>query len=611
MYRKIEIKSQDHRLKMTCSSVIESGSQPRISNEDTSSTRSRSSALSFTSVFDVLANPIVDLNLPIITSIVHETQKKTTILRHNLRNMVCSGQGIRWTCIVGLVAAWILSAVAITFGVLLILRGRPPLPTFLSGMWMTMGFLDIPFPPSQSGLYIRGHMAYSLFYGATITIPFLLNLGITALLDCLNCIQATTLRWALLEKSPPHFNSNPRFFVSSTHPPSHWITNIVSVAGNSMSYGAISLLSSQIYLLGVCDPTGYNVVTTNIKGPRYGLDFNGWALLLLGISVLVNACISTWTLLYDPRLVKSWNTDPIVNAIIIAGDFESVSSNSCRHSAFGEEKFRSHRCLQFISKVVRRDRGSSAIPLQGHVLSGNGNGSRQMGNLDVNRQQSAITMVRHLRFSRILLWTIAVLIVVWLVVTAIFAVRTGATTPNSVYQQTNRSDFSAFWKAYGLVYILYYNPNGSRRDWLGVVIQTSVQSMLTLGLHAADNIVNVAKDELRWRELGSTAGARINQSWLEGVIASRPTILLTVLKAVIQWTFGYAFTVNLAIWMALLPILVLAVSSLVLAAFGEWIVRWRPQGPQLATYGNLSLMARLIIEGKLVQEGEKLYWEKP
>jgi hypothetical protein len=198
----------------------------------------------------------------------------------------------------------------------------------------------------------------------------------------------------------------------------------------------------------------------------------------------------------------------------------------------------------------------------------------------------------------------------WCVVVAISAVRTGATTTDSVYQQVGRSDFSAYWRAYGLVYLQYYNPHGNRRDWLGVVIQASAQSLLTLGLHSADNIVNVAKDELRWRELSSNAGARINQSWLKVFTSSWPTVVLTALKAGIQWLFGYAFTVNLAVWMALLPILVLTVSLLLLAALGECIVRWRPRGPQPAAYGNLSLMARFITEGELVKEGEKLYWKK-
>lgn len=505
----------------------------------------------------------MDLSLPALESISSKDEEKAPPPHEVLGDIVDNGQVTFRICISGLAVSWVVSVIALVLGPVLIKRYHPPVPNFLSGTWMTMGFLNIPFPKTQSDHYIDSHIAYSLPHSTTIAISFLLNLALTALLDALNCIHATALRWIPLEKDPPHFNSNSRFFVSSRHAPCHWTINIISAASYSLSYAAISLLTTQIYLLGLCDPTGYQVVTTDVNGPRYGLDFSGWALLLVGLSVLINACISTWTLFYSRRLIRSWNPDPIVNAIIFATDSKLLFDNL-------------------------RNRPVSA---------------------KADRRQSPVTMMRHLRSSRILLWAVATLIIVWLIAVSVSAVRTGATTSDAVYEQTNQSNVSAFWQAYGLVYLQYYNPHGNRRDALGVVIQASAQSVLTLGLHAADNIVNVAKDELRWRELSSGAGARVNISWLRDAILSWSRVVIIALKAAIQWIFGYAFTVNLAVFMALLPIVVLAASLLALAALGEWVVRWRPRGPQPPAFGNLSLMSRLIMEGDVVLEGEKLYWK--
>lgn len=524
-------------------------------------------------------------------------------------------------CIIGLASGWFISIALIGVGLYILFGGQPLLPPFLHHRVQTLGFYDYYWTNHDptDRFYIDRHRVYLFPKAIAILIPLLLNITLTIVLDNMNYIHSTTLRWALWREGRLEYNSNLRLFTSAAaHPPNRWYVNAVSALSLVFAYGAISLLTYDVYIRGVTDADA-NFITDKVGGKRYGLDFNGWAILVLGISILVQASICTWCLCCKPNLVETWSSNPLhnVRACIGTGGLRGDARSSPASSSWGEKSISvPHRNTPRLSFQDHAPTESHAMAFFSHsprhVLSTAFQNLRDPHNAHLHfdhvrrplkRQPAARSFIRPVRLVTALIWALFCMAVIWTLTVMGLAIRSPkSTTAAYILENSGRLDILAYWQFYGQVGA--YFSTTSRRDWLGLIIQTAVQSCITLGLHCLELLANVTRDEAAWRKAAGSKGSDSKASPIFAAMKSKQTVTLFAFKSVIQWIFGYAFSANVAAWMNLLPLIVLTVLMLCLAMFAEYLARCRPKGPQPVTYGNIQALADLVDDWS----HSRIYW---
>lgn len=532
-------------------------------------------------------------------------------------------------CIIGLASAWFISIALIGVGLYILFGGQPLLPPFLHHRVQTLGFYDYYWTNNDPAdkFYIDRHRVYLFPKAIAILIPLLLNITLTIVLDNLNYIHSTTLRWALWREGRLEYNSNLRLFTSAAaHAPNRWYVNAVSALSLVFSYGAISLLTYDVYIRGVTDADA-NFITDKVNGKRYGLDFNGWAILVLGISILVQASICTWCLCCKPNLVETWSSNPLHNARVcigiglLRGDARSSPASSCWGEKFISVAHSNTPRFSFQDDV------QALVPTEPHAMPSCGHapchvhvpptafqtlraGAPHHAHLPfghvtqpLKRQPAARLFIRPVRLITTTIWALFCMAVIWTLTVMGLAIRSFKSTSEAyILENSGRRDILAYWQFYGQVGV--YFSTTSRRDWLGLIIQTAVQSCVTLGLHCLELLANVTRDEAVWRKAAGSKGSDTKASPIFAAMKSKHTVALFAFKSVIQWIFGFAFSANVAAWMNLLPLVVLTVLMLCLAMFAEYLARCRPKGPQPVTYGNIQALADLVDDWS----HGKIYW---
>ncbi|KAF1986761.1 hypothetical protein K402DRAFT_65769 [Aulographum hederae CBS 113979] len=460
----------------------------------------------------------------------------------------------RNACIFGLVLAWIITALSLSTGIYLIASPRVPLPEWLKHRAVEMGVMEQwwAMRTEIGRFYWLGHRLFPLPQALAIFLPLLLNIVLTLVFDSLSYIHTTTQRWALWHDGKLDYNSNLRLFSNTTHAPTRWYANIVSAIALIFAYGGSSVLAWEIHIKGILavgEESSY-IATTKVPGPRYGLNFNGYAITGLGASLFIQASLSTWCLLYKPGNVLTWSSHPLATL---------KASMSARHR-------RSNFTGKKDSWIVARTRPY---------------------------QPSAISSVPQVKWILRLLWTVVLLLSVWVFIVAAVGVRERFATAEAVEELAGNTSFGAYWVYYCQIGIKYSSAS-SRKDWLGFIVQSVVQSPLTLGLHCLELLINLGRDEKAWRETTTARGANMNRNSVLAFLGSWQAALLVLAKAVIHWVFGYAFSCNEHAWMTLIPLVTLTGLLLILVLFGECIMRKNQKGPQPAAYGNLHMLAEMV-----------------
>lgn len=149
----------------------------------------------------------------------------------------------------------------------------------------------------------------------------------------------------------------------------------------------------------------------------------------------------------------------------------------------------------------------------------------------------------------------------------------------------------------------------SRDDPVGpgiLIIVFALQASVTLGLHCAELLINLSRDDDTWRrtykpsgydskDYGSTSAAA--KSW--------KTRVLFALKPVIHWLYGLGNTCYAGEHPIMRPaqLMWMTLTFLVLAVFGTSIARYRRTGPQPVTYGHLQTVIDLVDDWH-----EELHW---
>ena len=155
-------------------------------------------------------------------------------------------------------------------------------------------------------------------------------------------------------------------------------------------------------------------------------------------------------------------------------------------------------------------------------------------------------------------------------------------------------DFPSVWKIFGRV-VVQYNPRvySSSFEWAGLLIQSAALSTLLFGLHLAEVLGGLARDEAIWRATTKQGMSPESNMLLEG-IRHWPSCIIFVYKAIVPWVFSYGFACNGIISIAIFPLLTLAVLFLVLGFFSEYLIRVAPKGLQPATYGDVQALVALV-----------------
>ncbi|KAJ5378173.1 uncharacterized protein N7496_005582 [Penicillium cataractarum] len=387
---------------------------------------------------------------------------------------------------------------------------------------------------------------YQLGYGLAVLVSLLLNFLVATVLDSVNYIHAITLRWTLFHEERLNFNSNNRLFTASkSHGPNSWYFNVISGTGLVISHGSLSCMLADVTVENE-DPQ----ISDNLLSTKSFVELNALAVTALGLGLLLQVCVSTYSLLCSSG-VLTWSNNLLANAQAIARS----------------QKYQRQNCAKFPSRTL---------------------------------QDSMLNVAPKVRPVRYLVWGFFGLFAAWSLGQGIYT---------GLYQEQTLLDLDARWPKDALEYWKFYgtmwfdprttiNPSAS---WITLLVQIILQSFLALALHCLELQFNLFSDEAVWHSM-ETVGSKPNPSILSSFI--RQGLFLSVIKAILHWIFGYAFFSNLTINIALLPIIALMAAFMLLVALTEYMMNIRSKGRIPATYGNFEKVLELVDDWS----HEKLFW---
>lgn len=327
-----------------------------------------------------------------------------------------------------------------------------------------------------------------------------------------------------------------------------------------------------------------DIVTVSLNGlntrraideDRENVFFTPGATTALGVGLLGLAAIATWQI--RSVSVLTWSTSPIENT------WASVSSG---HRFRGEG-----RCLMSVHDAAQESRSEQPQTYQRHAWA-------------------ASSEVRRIL---VYLWALVLLSLAFF--GTIFGV-TKAVAKNCPAVSMCRAYIGNSWSLlpdtdgvtsiYNLDTTRDANSGNSLTAGLAITILfiMAVQSFLTVGLHCAELLVNMSRDEYTWRETSTKKGYKPKNAVMN-VLSSPKTMLLLALKPLIHWVYGLGVTFVGSNGTYIRPpqLLYLTLSLVLLATFATYLCFQKPKGPQPATFGHVQTLVDLIDV-----YGHPLYW---
>ncbi|KAK4189878.1 hypothetical protein QBC35DRAFT_492005 [Podospora australis] len=382
-------------------------------------------------------------------------------------------------------------------------------------------------------------------------------------------IHACTLRWSLQREGKLRFSANLRLLTASRHSlPNSFIPNTIYLFGIMLAYGSTSLifLSLNPELARLLDKKYKSDDTT-------GVHMNGIALLTLGAGFVLQAAFTQWALVGTK--ITTWSSNPL-----------NVARACMVDEAEGYRVLqRQGRCMMSVHLAKEDAMALKPIP----------------------KQRPSITAHRDVRRVLYLLWALPILGGIWGGGIQGYLLRgsrngilgrswslipifSGSTDTNcSAKQCTNgTSILNVGWSA----------SNGTAGTFGGVLLIIALQSVVTLSLHCAELLVNLARDEKIYRKLIGPIGTNGHYNSIFEAFTSWETILLFTLKAGVHWVFGLAINMQFQLGVNMHPpqIFYFAGFSLIAAIFGLFLSLRKPKGPLPATYGHIQTIADIVDE---------------
>jgi hypothetical protein len=426
-------------------------------------------------------------------------------------------------------------------------------------------------------------VASSQFSGSASreAIPLGLSFLVTIANEVPGFIHNTSLRWALRREGRLSFNSNIRLLsCAKTSKPNKWYSNMFLVACLVVSYASIP----------------FTIITINTVWGELITGIAPAFLISCGVGILGQAFIASCCSFSDEEIL-TWSS----NALDTVAACLSIASSTGRwRPGLGERmRLRSTRtegltrrlgrCMQSVHDIT-----NPSVP-----------------RLPQPRQRSACAAHRQVGCVVLVLWVVVLLFtILGSVIYSIFRSSAAAHAQQKGAWE-NWSPFPAPISdtADGVTisatpFIEVGTPDYSTMFLLVVAFQIS----LTLGMHCAELIVNVSRDEAVWRQASERHGLNPKRNALLAALASWQTVLLFLFKAANHWMFSLAISVyqSSAVLIRAPQLFYLAVLMSLVAAFCSYIALRRPDGPQPATFGHLQTIADLVDEWP--QKGERMYW---
>lgn len=464
------------------------------------------------------------------------------------------GLAVRNLSIIALVLGWAVSFSALALGSYLIATSPIEAPSYLVNRLVAVGITAYswitPTEAGESNPYVNDQRILRVPEAVMFIGSLLLTFALTLLLDSLNFIHSTALRWALWREGVPMHNSNPRFLTYSKHDLStSWPAAVVAGAGLVFAYGGISVLSFDVYIIAGLIVHGEDAdFDPNVSGQRYGIDFNAWGLIGLGVGTLLQVIVATLCLLSRSNSIPTWTSNPI------------VTTQACR------------LIPQTCSDVVM------ATTL-----------SRPR-----TKQRSLLSAFPRTRQITIAVWVLFGAQSVFVMVVAIVAKKLDTTNPKFVYDTGGRLDFLAYLQNFGSVTVRYnFNPYTEHREWVGLLIQSAVLAVVLTNIHLVEYITLLIRDEHIWRKATTRQGLNSSSGAFAQGASTWEYWFLFLAKSVVPWVFSYAFSCNVVVAMCLIPLAILAILFLILAVYVEAVIRWQPKGSQPSTYGCIPAILAL------------------
>ncbi|KAF3395224.1 hypothetical protein DPV78_009055 [Talaromyces pinophilus] len=511
-------------------------------------------------------------------------------------------------CIGALFLGWTTSILCIVLGVYMIYVPLP-LDSAFERKLVDIGTCTYCFSAGFEGngeFNHSGHRIYAMSKTVQLLFTLCLNTTANVLLDFIGHIHATTLRWALVQENRLQMNSNLRFFCSSkTCFPNKWYMNAISLVGFIITFGALTSVTVDAKVVSGCSlKEGTQDDMTFYQTDRYqdGLDFNGAGIIALGFGILLQTFVSTYAI-SKSTFVATWSSDPLTNA------------KACHDYHVSTSAFTSLQC----SNIPRgpRSESISAGPVSGmtvgrapelhlpDIMAPSSTHSQIASKCTCRhitdsfpreRQPSMLSILPNACRIRYILWSFFGAFAIWS--------GTLVAIDYKIDNLKNLDNTSDEWKHFGNQYFSY--ADGSRllrQDFIGLLIQTCVQSFICFSLHCIELLFNVSRDETVWRKAASV-GIKTNPSPIKSFTNNWQSLVLMTSKSLIQWIFGYAFRADVLITMDLLPLVTMAGLYLTLSIFTECVIRHRPKGPQPVTYGDIQRLSFLIDEW----DHDVLFW---
>ncbi|KAH7931384.1 hypothetical protein BV22DRAFT_1124301 [Leucogyrophana mollusca] len=224
-------------------------------------------------------------------------------------------------------------------------------------------------------------------------------------------------------------------------------------------------------------------------------------------------------------------------------------------------------------------------------------------------QPSAWRAHKSVRKVVITLWLLVLACIVWGGVTYHLQNVYTVVRPETAYSQSLAFFPNPQSRAYVFGPGTGVGPQTLEPMWaLSLLTLMVIQSVLAIGLHCSELIVNVIRDEKLWRRATKPQGTKPMTNPLAGTLGNWLNVLLLVAKSLLHWMFGLTLTFQSGpcgagsnetcprLSMYTVQIWYLAI-ALFLFALGMTIVAVRqPHGPQPAAYGHIQTLANLIDE---------------
>ncbi|KUJ20818.1 uncharacterized protein LY89DRAFT_682489 [Mollisia scopiformis] len=480
------------------------------------------------------------------------------------------GQTTRLLCLIGLVFAWLVCIACIVLGTLCLIKQT-------NSPWTDITGIVIKQPARR--LYITGLSTTS---GEALS--FMTNVFVALATDSLGYIHATSLRWALFREGRLQFNTNLRLFTSTRkYAPNRWPANLISIISLILCYAA----SSQLFLRDAQEKPGI--------GPQNVVAVNGVAILTLALGIFGKASIATWIMASGSKHIPTWSSNALNNALVLT-----------HHGLTREEE----RCMLSVDKT----------PLPPHPTK------------PLARGLNARNAVPSLRYIISLLWIWSLLMVIFFIILVVVSwFESVGYQPWSFSLACSAEPDPEFpEKAQGTYLIV----NSVSEPWIGsliigILFLCAVQGLQTLGINAAELVINLSRDESTWKEVDRAKSSRrsYNNAFISAA-TSWQNMLLFAFKPVLHWMLGQTVVLRIYelvvtdsdvhgvsesentyryIFFMLYPrLFIYVIISMALAACMIFIAFRRPRGPQPTAYGHYQTLTNLIDDWTVNEKG--IFW---